>query len=234
MTKVVGHRGASHDYPENTVAAFEGAAAQGADWVELDVRRTSDGVLVVHHDPTLADGSVIAHTAAAHLPPSVPTLEAALAASRPMGVNVEIKNSPTEPGHDPTGELVAATLAVIDAAIAAARPDGTFDVLVSCFDLATVDAVRELHPVVATGYLVLSTTEPHDAVRLAVERGHRAVHPYDLFVDEPTVRRSHDAGIEVNVWTVDHPDRIRQLAEWGVDAVITNRPDVARAALAKG
>jgi glycerophosphoryl diester phosphodiesterase len=58
MTVVIGHRGASADFPENTLDAFAGAAAQGADWVELDVRATSDGVLVVHHDagdrPTVA------------------------------------------------------------------------------------------------------------------------------------------------------------------------------------
>lgn len=228
MTLVIGHRGASHDFPENTIAAFEGAAALGADWVELDVRRTSDGVLVVHHDPVLADGRVIADTVSTDLPAAVPTLERALAASHPMGVNVEIKNAPAEPGYDPTDELVAATLAVIETAGA------EVDVLVSCFDLATIAVVRALSPDAATGYLVLSTSEPDDAVSLAAGGGHRAVHPFDLFVDEASVRRCHDMGVEINVWTVDDPDRIRQLAEWGVDAVITNRPDVARAALARG
>ena len=56
MTVVIGHRGASADFPENTLDAFAGAAAQGADWVELDVRATSDGILVVHHDAVLPDG----------------------------------------------------------------------------------------------------------------------------------------------------------------------------------
>lgn len=228
MTKVVGHRGASHDFPENTLAAFEGAAVQGADWVELDVRRTIDGVLVVHHDPALADGRAICHTAAADLPPAVPTLELALAACHPLGVNVEIKNSPAEEGYDPTDALATATIEAIEAA------GHGIDVLVSCFDLATVDAVRSLRSFVATGYLVLSTSDPHDAVALAVAGGHRAVHPFDLFVDEESVRRCHDSGVEINVWTVDDPDRIRQLAEWGVDAVITNRPAVALAAIGRG
>lgn len=228
MTKVVGHRGASHDFPENTLAAFEGAAAQGADWVELDVRRTSDGVLVVHHDPVLADGRVICHTSSGELPATVPTLSLALAACHPMGVNVEIKNSPGEDGYDPSGALAEQTLDAIDEA------GHGIDILVSCFDLATVDAVRSLRPLVATGYLVLSTSDPADAVALAVAGGHRAVHPFDLFVDHDAVRRCHDAGVEINVWTVDDPDRIRQLAEWEVDAVITNRPDVALAAIGRG
>lgn len=228
MTKVVGHRGASHDFPENTLAAFEGAAQLGADWVELDVRRTIDEVLVVHHDPVLADGRAICHTPAAELPAAVPTLELALAACHPMGVNVEIKNSPAEPGYDPGYSIAEQTLAAID------RAGHGIDVLVSCFDLATIEAVRSLQPLVATGYLVLSTSEPEDAVSLAVTGGHRAVHPFDLFVDEESVRRCHDAGVEINVWTVDDPDRIRQLVEWGVDAVITNRPDVALAAIGRG
>ncbi len=50
MTAVIAHRGASKAFPENTVAAFEGALAMGADMVELDVRRTADGRLAVHHD----------------------------------------------------------------------------------------------------------------------------------------------------------------------------------------
>ena len=51
MTLIIGHRGASADFPENTIAAFRGASDQGADGVELDVRQTCDGALVVHHDP---------------------------------------------------------------------------------------------------------------------------------------------------------------------------------------
>ena len=53
---VIAHRGASADFPENSLDAFSGAFEQGADWIELDVRRTKDGVLVVHHDlQTLSD-----------------------------------------------------------------------------------------------------------------------------------------------------------------------------------
>ena len=55
-TRVIGHRGASHDHPENTVEAFGAAQAMGADWVELDVRVTADHELIVHHDPVLPDG----------------------------------------------------------------------------------------------------------------------------------------------------------------------------------
>ena len=73
MTQVIAHRGASKAFPENTVAAFRGAAAMGADMVELDVRRTADGYLVIHHDARLPDGRVIYDLRARELPPRCPT-----------------------------------------------------------------------------------------------------------------------------------------------------------------
>ncbi|NLA36754.1 MAG: glycerophosphodiester phosphodiesterase [Actinobacteria bacterium] len=228
MTLVIGHRGASHDFSENTLDAFEGAKAQGADWVELDVRRTSDGLLIVHHDAHLSDGRAIADVKAGELPKSVPTLEAALHACAPMGVNVEIKNAESEPGFDATGRLARETVSVIHATIS-----GTANVLVSSFDLATLDVVREADGEMLTGYLVLSGEEPADAVALCVERNHQAINPYDFFVSAESIARAHDSGIEVNVWTVDDPARIAELGSWGVDSVITNRPALALAALGR-
>lgn len=228
MTSVIAHRGASHDFPENTIEAFGAAAEQGADGVELDVRATSDGVLVVHHDALLPDGRVIADHAANDLPTSVPTLAAALTSMRTPSVNVEIKNSPVEPGYDPTGRLAAATVEIIGETASA------LDVIVSSFELDTLVAVRAAAPDLAIGYLVLSPDEPVDAVAAAVDGGYGAIHPWDPCVTSESVRRAHDAGVRVNVWTVDEPDRIRQLAAWGVDAVITNRPAVAREALRRG
>ena len=75
---------------ENTIEAFALAGRLGADAVELDVRRTRDGLLVIHHDPTLSDGRVIARTDAAELPAHVPHLGAALDACAGLWVNVEI------------------------------------------------------------------------------------------------------------------------------------------------
>lgn len=228
MTSVIAHRGASHDFPANTIEAFGAAADQGADGVELDVRATSDGVLVVHHDPLLPDGRVIADLAANDLPSSVPTLAAALTSMRTPSVNVEIKNSPVEPGYDPSGWLAAATVDVIGETASA------LDVIVSSFELDTLVAVRAAARDLDIGYLVLSPDEPVDAVAAAVDGGYVAIHPWDPCVTEASIRRAHDAGVRVNVWTVDDPDRIRQLAVWGVDAVITNRPAVAREALRRG
>lgn len=224
MTHVIGHRGASADHPENTVEAFVAARSLGADGVELDVRRTVDGVLVVHHDAELPDGRIIADTAAPELPPSLPTLAAALAACVGMTVNVEIKHDPVEPGFSEDRHLAEETVAEI-----ARRPEAaSTPVLVSSFDLGTIDKVRAVAPDLPTGYLVLSTTDPFDAVAMCLDGGHSAVHPYDIFVDQAVAERCREVAVELNVWTVDDPARIGELAGWGVDAIITNRVRLAR------
>src|SRR3954451_1790565 len=99
-TAIIAHRGASAAFAENTVEAFRGAAALGANWVELDVRRTADGALAVHHDAHLPDGRAIVDMLAADLPEPVPSLSEALDACAPLGVNVEIKNSPQDVDFD--------------------------------------------------------------------------------------------------------------------------------------
>lgn len=224
---VIAHRGASQDHPENTMAAFVGAREQRADWVELDVRRTADGELVVHHDPALADGRVIAEVRRRDLPQRVPTLTEALAACSPMGVNVEIKNSLGEPGFDGERRIAAEVVEVVLAA------EPAVDVLISSFDFATIEAVKIADPGMATGYLVLSFVDPVDAVARALDGGHTAVHPWTHTTDRAAVDRCREAGLLVNVWTVDEEDRIAELAMWGVDGIVTNRPAVARRVLTR-
>src|SRR3954468_3922079 len=97
---ILAHRGASSSHRENTIDAFRASGPMGADWVELDVRRTADGALAVHHDAHLADGRAIVELAASDLPAHVPLLAEALAACAPMGVNVEIKNWPADIDFD--------------------------------------------------------------------------------------------------------------------------------------
>lgn len=225
---IVAHRGASADAPENTLAAFALARAQGADGVELDVRRSADGDLVLHHDAALPDGRIVAATPTAELPSSVPSLAAALDECAGLLVNVEIKNSPFDPDHDPERTLADDVVDVLRAR------GGTDRVLVSSFDLATIDRVHALDPTVPTAFLTFVDPVGADAVVLAADRGHRAVHPHEGTVDRAFVALAHRAGLLVNVWTVDDADRIRALAAAGVDAIVTNVPRLARAALTAG
>jgi len=227
---VIGHRGASQAYPENTLAAFRGAIGQGADGVELDVRRTSDGALAVHHDDALPDGRALVELARAELPAELPVLADALEVCEPLAiVNIEIKNWPDDRDFDPTEALAADVVALLDAR--GELDDGR--ILVSCFHLPTVDRVHELAPTLPTAWLLGLVDDPARLIERAAAHGHVAVHPHHLFVNEDFVRRAHDAGLAVNTWTCDEPDRIRWLAELGVDAVVTNVPDVALAALGR-
>lgn len=220
VTCVIAHRGASGAAPENTVAAFRRAAEMGADMVELDVRRSADGRLVVHHDPHLADGRAVAATRADELPAAVPSLETALDACVGMAVDIEIKNDPDEPGFEPDRALADDVATVV-----AARGD-TDRVLVSSSDRASIDRLREVaSPPIATAWLV--TVPPPDAVEVVVAGGHRALHPSWEAVDPALVERAHAAGVAVNVWTCDDPEAMVRLAGWGVDGICTNVPDVA-------
>ena len=227
---VIAHRGASALFAENTLDAFYGAIDQGADGVELDVRRTADDRLAVHHDDTLPDGTAIVDTAFEALPGSVPDLAGALDACAPLGVvNVEIKNWPDDRDFDRTERVARAVVDLLSER--GELDDGR--IRVSSFHLPTIDRVRELAPTLATGWLLGMVEAPHDLVARAEEHGHQAVHPHHVFVNEDLVRVAHDAGLAVNAWTCDEPERIRWLASLGVDAVITNTPAVALEALGR-
>ena len=208
------------------MAAFERARAMGADMVELDVRRTADGALIVHHDASIAGLGPIVGIPREALPPYVPLLSVALDACGGMDVNVEIKSDPDEPDYDADQWLAHRVAELLQSRSDAAR------MLVSSFDFDTIGVVRSMSPSLRTGFLC---TRPRpDASTLisrVVEAGHEALHPLHLAVNRALVEEAHAAGLRVNAWTVDDPNRIRELASWGVDAVITNVPDVARAAL---
>lgn len=219
MTLVIAHRGASRAEPENTVAAFRRAGELGADGVELDVRRTADDRLVVHHDPVLADGRVIRETRADELPAALPELDAALDACAGMFVNIEIKNDPDEADYDPTEWVAHRTIA----ALARRATDRRW--LISSFRHDTVATCRRLTSTIPTAWLVTDPTE--SVIERAAAAGHAAVHPWVELVTAKSIRAAHAAGLAVNTWTCDDPERMRELIAWGVDGICTNVPDVA-------
>jgi glycerophosphoryl diester phosphodiesterase len=231
MPLIYGHRGASADAPENTLAAFALAREQGADGVELDVRRSADGSLVVHHDVALPDGRVIFETPRAELPGSVPVLAEALDVCAGLVVNIEIKNSPFEPDHDPERTVADEVVALLRDRARGPSGDRT---IVSSFDLGTVDRVKALDGGLATAFLTFLDPAGLDSVRLAADRGHDAIHPHQGTVDAALVAAAHELGVQVNVWTVDDPDRLRALAGLGVDGIVTNVPALAREAIRAG
>ena len=151
--------------------------------------------------------------------PSVGALEACA----PLGVNVEIKNSPHDLDFDATVALVEPTVAVIKAC---SQP-----IIVSSFHSPTLDRVRAVDSSIATAQLTFDLRDPARTIDAAVRAGHVALHPFDATVTHELVELTHVAGLTINVWTVDDPARIEELAEMGVDGIVTNVPDVAAAVL---
>ena len=204
---VLGHRGASHARPENTLAAFARARELGADGVELDARRSADGWIVVHHDPAVIGFGLIAENGftalrAAH--PEIPTLVEALEACAGMIVNVEIKCLPWEPDADTDRVVVRSVGEIVRGAARTAATGSEF--IVSSFDLGAVDASLAFAPAITTAWLTSVSA---------------------LSASPAEIADAQRSGLRVNVWTVDEPSEIATLAEVGVDAIITNVPDVA-------
>lgn len=228
---ILGHRGSSRGARENTVAAFQLARADGADGVELDVHRTVDGELVVFHDAALEGFGVLAEAPLAGIreaAPWLPTLTEVLDACVGLLVNIEIKNSPPDADFDPDERVAHAVVELL-------RARGGDDVLVSSFSFPSIERVHALDASVPTGYLTGLQVTPMDAIAIAVEGGHRAVHPFfGMLADQGAARvveAAHAHGIAVNTWTVNESSEIVRLAAAGVDALITDVPAEARAAL---
>ena len=248
VTEIWAHRGsASRSRRENTLPAFAAARRLGADGIEVDVRCSADGVLVVHHDALLPSGRRIERTPAGILPRWLPTLAAALAACGELTVNVEIKATggpvpkAPPPGREPVvPEAAADPAAVGDDAVAratarlcaASSEPGRF--VISSFALPILDAVADEAPGLALAWLVFPGFGDEDPVATATSHGLAGIHPHHTMVDERLVATARSGGLRVRAWTVDDPDLVARLARIGVDAIITNDVGGARRALGTG
>jgi glycerophosphoryl diester phosphodiesterase len=229
------HRGASAEAPENTVAAFSLALAQGADGVELDAQRCASGEVIVLHDESLArttgfgalvtDASYsVVRTLDAGSWKSerfrgerIPLLAEVLEAF-PRLVNVELKCDRRDDGG-----LTAEVIRVVRAARAEDR------VLLSSFNLLCLWRARMLAPGIVRA--VLFESEQRWAFRSALTApllGASAMHPEYVLATPPRVRRWRRRGYSVACWTVDDPETAARLHAAGVGAVFTNRPGLMR------
>jgi glycerophosphoryl diester phosphodiesterase len=217
-TEIFAHRGLHLTEVENSVPSFLEAKALGVHGVELDVRRTRDGALVVHHDMDIEGVGNIADVDLRDLPAGVATLSDVMNACTGMKVNVEIKNWHEDAGYDPSGSLATQTMELL------AHMGWLDDIIVSSFDLDTCVAVKSLAPTVPVGWLLHWQEPALDNARRAHELGLQAVHPHFLTIDEAFVSQCHEWGMAVNVWTVNKEADIRSMLALGVDTIISDDP----------
>jgi len=220
VSAIFAHRGARRAAPENTEAAFQVAVELGADGIELDVRLTADGVAIIHHDPSLADGRNLHELSLRDLPHHVPSLLAALDACGSLIVNIELKNSQAESFYDRDFDVVRRVIDELDT-----RSDDAARWLVSSFDLATLNEFHRLRPEIPTAFLTAG--EPESGLSTAIDGGHSAWNPWWQDVRVDLVETAHEHGVAVNAWTCNGPEDIERLIGWGVDGVITDVPDIA-------
>jgi len=222
---VFAHRGGSALAPENTIEAFDNGLRLGADGLELDVHLSRDGAVMVHHDRTLdrtttLAGPIAERTADELRRANVPALAEVLARYRDVRIIIELKVNRVD--------LAAAAVDVVRRAHAAHR------VCFGSFGWRVLHEVRALAPAVAT-------SAAREEVRWALYRSwvrwpvsRVAYAGYQVpewagrthVVSPWFVDCAHRAGLGVQVWTVDREDDARRLLGWGVDALITDRPDI--------
>jgi len=223
--RVYGHGGRVSGVPGNSLAGVLSALDAGAHGVEVDVRLTADGVLVLCHDadPRRVGGPAtpIRALTSAGLPLGVARLDEVLDAAKGRGqVVLEVKNVPGEVDFDAPRERVAHALCDLLAA------RGGDDVVVSSFDWFAIDAVRTRLPGVPTAFITPIGVAAEACVAYVTDNGHAQCHPHAsaVLIQPEQVDIAHQAGLQVVCWTVDDPQDVAELAAAGVDAVITNDP----------
>lgn len=244
--QVFAHRGGCALGPENTIAAFDLGIAAGADGLELDVHLSADGIAVVCHDDTLdrttsGSGPVRARTAA-----ELAAIDAGCRFTdghgsqpfRERGVGVPALRDVLRrfPGIPIIVEMKVDSAAMGQAVVDDIRAAGANDrVCAAGYGQRSIDAVRAALPEIAT-------SASHPEARLAVYRSIAGWPvrrpPYATYqvpeqaglirvVSPRFIRHAHHAGLRVQVWTVDEQADMERLLGWGVDGLISNRPDLA-------
>ncbi|MFQ5822793.1 MAG: glycerophosphodiester phosphodiesterase [bacterium] len=225
---VTAHRGASGLAPENTIAAMLKAMEIGADYAELDVQEIADSSLILFHDLTLerttnATGNIWEMTLknlqgvdagswfdADYAGEPIPTLESVIdTVHGKMKLNIELKMN----GHEKS--LVEQVVNLV------LEKNFMPECIITSFDREAVRKVKQLNPSIKTGYIFRNM--PEEDIFNA---------EFDLFsikknmVNEEFVKKAHRHSKEVHVWTVNDAEEMRNLISYGVDAIITDRPDI--------
>ena len=229
---VIAHRGDSKFAPENTLGAFKQAMDKGAQAIEFDVKLSSDRKVVVIHDQTV-DRTTNGHGDIRYLSmeeikrldagvrfaekfPSerIPTLEEVFQnLGTGIHMNIELTNYATP--HDGLVEEVVRLI----------KKFGNEDQLIfSSFFARNLHLAKKLIPTVPCGLLAYPGLVGLPARGLGWKKDMDALHPYLSDVHMNLVKRVHDAGRQLNVWTVNLKEDLERLIKMGVDGIFTDDP----------
>lgn len=224
---IIGHRGAGGLAPENTLPAIDSGLSHHASYIEVDVRVTRDGELVIMHDKGIdrtTDGKgdiheltfeEISRYTVMSSSARVPLLREVLLKIKDSGARllIEIKDPSLYPS------LVDKLVALIE------ETGAVNNVAVFSFDKDIVKQVKERLPAIETGVFCLGFDCNGDGVDVV------SPHWISLLYSPSLVRRIHAKGAKVFVWTVDRAVWMRYVYKRNVDGIITNRPDILNALL---
>jgi len=238
---IFAHRGSSAHAPENTLAAFELAVRHGADAIELDAKLTADGEVVVIHDQTVdrttqGTGNVRKMTLAqlreldagshfdiAFRGEPIPTLEAVFeVVGKSILINIELTNyaAPTDRLPEKVSQLVK-------------RHGLEKRVMFSSFNPIALIRAHKYLPGVPVGLLAFPGRNGWMArSRMAGLVPHQALHPEVKDVTPALIKRVQGSGRRIHAYTVNDPETMRYLYEWGIDGIFTDDPVIARQILA--
>jgi glycerophosphoryl diester phosphodiesterase len=230
--EITAHRAGAGRAPENTMAAVHQAIADRADWIEIDVQESSDGVVVVVHDSELSrvggfNARIWAATAeqlrsrdigsyfsSDYSNERVPTLAEVLEACRgKVRVNIELKYY----GHDV--ELVPKVVALVE------EYDMVDDIVIMSLEIAQVQRVQQLRPDWRVG--LLTAVAAGDLTRANAD--FLAVNA--KLATPAFIQRAHSRQRDVHVWTINDAVAMSTMISRGVDNIITDRADIARQVL---
>ncbi len=224
---IIAHQGASGHLPENTLIAFEKAIELGADWIELDVHLVNGELFVIHdyrlERVTDMRGSIynvpvttIRKARIARKYP-IPTLPEVLdMVDRRVSVNIEIKSPATAP----------AVIKAVEEYIA--RRGWSYEqFMLTSFNQYELLTAHQMQPKLATGVIIYGL--PYGLAEFAHPLGVKTIVECIEFINADLVHSAHDLGLEIIVYTVNHPDDIERMLRLGVDGIVTNYPErVAR------
>lgn len=240
IPRVIGHRGAKAYAPENTLASIHAAADMGIEWVEIDVKLTRDSVPVIFHDEELArctghsglmadmDFKDVKELDAgswygeSFINERIPSLEEALDAilTRGLGVNLEIKPCP--------GREVETAEAMLDIATRI-WPEDIAPPLVSSFSHVSLETAMDMMPDWPRGFLMDEHLQNWREISDYLEATTININGNQRSRDE--IEEYMEAQKPILAYTINDPQKARELLRWGVDAVFADNPDLVREAL---